>query len=139
MYKGPEIRVSAWTYLMMALWLLVLPLRLVLSAWIAACIHELGHLTVLWLWDIRVHRLEINGFGAKIETSPMSAEEELCCALAGPAAGMILWLFHGCFPVIGVCALAQSAFNLIPVYPLDGGRALRAMRKICCKDEQMGL
>ena len=124
---------------MMALWLLVLPLRLVFSAWTAALVHELGHLTALWLWDVRIHRVDVNGFGAKIETSPMSAGEELCCALAGPAAGLILWLFRGCFPLIGLCALLQSVFNLIPLYPLDGGRALRAMRKICCKDEQMGL
>lgn len=53
-----------------------------------------------------------------------SAGREVLCALAGPLGGfLLLFLLHSA-PRIALCAFVQSVCNLIPVYPLDGGRAL---------------
>lgn len=122
----PEFRVTGRAWVAGALWLLLMPVQWVGAVIFAAAVHELGHLAALWAWGIAVRRLEIDAFGARIEAGEMEPGEELICALAGPAAGLVLCLFWHWIPRIGLIALMQSVFNLLPVYPLDGGRALKA-------------
>lgn len=63
----------------------------------------------------------------QIHTGDMSPAEAVICALSGPLGGLLLTLTIGYLPRLALCALVQSIFNLLPFYPLDGGRALRAM------------
>lgn len=116
-----------------ALWLLLIPLKWVLGAVLAAAVHELGHLAAVRACGGRVHAIEIGPTGARIETGPMEPGAELLCALAGPVAGGLVCLAWRWVPEAAVMALFQTAFNLLPIFPLDGGRAWRAARNICCK------
>ncbi len=125
--------------ILLALWLLAVPFRWVVGAMAAAAVHELGHLVLLWMHGVPVRKIEIDIGGAIIRTAPMEPIEELNCALAGPVAGVIVCLFWRWFPEAAVCAAVQTAFNLLPVYPLDGGRALAALRNICCKAGEKGV
>ena len=134
-----SFRVTGTALVVLALWLLVVPLNWVSGAFMAAAIHEVGHLTALWLWDVPVLGLEVDWSGAEIRTGPMEPWEELCCGLAGPMAGALVCLFWCWFPEAAVCAGVQTFFNLIPLYPMDGGRALLAMRNICCKPGEKGV
>ena len=134
-----RFRVTGRALIVLALWLLVLPLRWVTGVLTAAAVHELGHLSALWLWEVPVLGLEADWSGATILTGPMEPREELYCALAGPLAGILVCLFWRHFPEGAVCAGVQTLFNLLPLYPMDGGRALAAWRNICCKPGQKGV
>lgn len=134
-----EFQIRGRALICLALWLLLVPLRWAAGAVLAAAIHELGHMTALWMWSVPVLGMEIDLTGAVIRTAPLTQREELCCALAGPLAGGMLCLFWRWFPEAAVCAGVQTAFNLIPVYPLDGGRVWLVMRNICCKPGQKGV
>ena len=57
----------------------------------------------------------------------MGLRQEFFCALTGPLGGLCLLPFLRWIPRIAICAGVQSLYNLLPVYPLDGGRALRCI------------
>lgn len=125
----PEVRIRPDAYVFLSGYLLLMPLHWVFGWLLAAFVHELGHCCALWLFDIPIYRITLGGMGARIDAAPMQALQHVICSLAGPAAGLLLLLFAKVFPVAAFCALLQSGFNLLPVYPLDGGRALQAMRR----------
>ena len=114
----------------LALMLLLFPLRFLVGVLLAALIHELGHLLALKLARGRVLSIRLRSFGARIEAAPISPGRAALCALAGPAAGALTIFAYKTFPELALAGLVQTVFNLLPVYPLDGGRALR---NICCK------
>jgi stage IV sporulation protein FB len=66
----------------------------------------------------------------KIQKSP---KEEIVVALAGPMVNVaflpVLWIFATIHPILAYVSLANLGllfFNLLPVFPMDGGRVLRA-------------
>lgn len=128
--KGIELQASGGFPLYLAVLLLLVPLRWVLAVLTAAVIHELFHMAALSLLGHPVHRIYVGLLGARIITEPMPESHEILCALAGPLGGLALLTLARCFPAVSVCALFQSLYNLLPVYPADGGRALRCGVKL---------
>ncbi len=120
-----HIEVSASTCIIGALALLVLPLKWLIAAALAAAIHEVFHILAVRLCGSQVRKIEIRAFGAVIDVSPMSRGKELLCALAGPLGGFLLLILAKWLPRVAVCGAFHSVYNLLPIYPLDGGRALR--------------
>ena len=57
----------------------------------------------------------------------MSPGRELICILAGPAASLLLLCLARIFPRVAICGLIQGCYNLLPIAPLDGGRALHCL------------
>lgn len=111
----------------LALLLLLLPLGW-LAAWVAAAVfHELCHGGMIRLLGYRVLSVSVGAGGAAIETEGMRLRDECLCALAGPVGALLLLLTVRWFPKIAVCACVQSMYNLLPVYPLDGGRAAHCL------------
>ena len=105
--------------------------------------HELAHSVVALRYRIPVVSITLFVFGglARIGREPASAKQEFNIALAGPVSSYLLavgfWLLTRVFPsseILGALAgwLAQinlglATFNLVPGFPLDGGRILRAL------------
>lgn len=111
--------------LVLALGILLIPLQWVGAMVMAAAFHELCHYAALRSCGITVSGFGFGIGGVKLYMEDADPRNELICALAGPVGGLILLLFARIIPRTAVCAAAHSLFNLLPVYPLDGGRALR--------------
>jgi Zn-dependent protease len=109
-------------------------------------VHELAHSVVAVTRGIPVHRITFFLFGGMAETSTDSRSpgEEFYIAIAGPAASFLLaglffalwylgqgqgWspLVVGSAAYIGALNLVLGVFNMLPGFPMDGGRVLRAV------------
>lgn len=122
--------------LMGALLLLALPLRWVLAWVMAAGIHELSHIAAICLCKGRIRHIRIGPIGASIAIAPMGPGAEAVCALAGPVGGLCTVLFFRWIPCTALFAFLQTAYNLLPLYPLDGGRALRCLLEMAAGPER---
>ncbi len=106
-------------------------------------IHELAHSLVARARGLRVDSITLFIFGgvSSISQEPTSPKEEFLVALVGPLASIVLAAIYRQIDRLAPAAsaiaavaeylafanLALGTFNLIPAYPLDGGRVLRSI------------
>ncbi|HIC96150.1 TPA: site-2 protease family protein [Candidatus Bipolaricaulota bacterium] len=109
-------------------------------------VHELAHSLVARRHGTPVRNIRLFIFGgvAQITEEPKSARDEFRFTIVGPltslglglAFGVIWWVSRGRDSTAPLAALAQwlsfvnfmlAGFNLIPGFPLDGGRILRSL------------
>ncbi len=131
-----KMTVSPAMFLLLPAAMLLLPLRWVMAWTLAVAVHEWGHYIALKLCRVPVFALTISPTGVRMATGELQGREALLCALAGPIAGFSLILFSRFLPCTAFCGWLQGMFNLLPIYPLDGGRALRAVLCKICRNPQ---
>lgn len=124
---GHRVYISAYGFLACSLMLLVLPLNWFMSAAVSAIFHELCHICAVWLCGGRILSARITSTGAEIGISDMGRGREALCAAAGPVGSLSLLLLANKLPEVALCSAVQGVYNLLPFYPLDGGRILRCI------------
>ncbi|MCA9649744.1 MAG: site-2 protease family protein [Myxococcales bacterium] len=132
---------SAWTGAGTGL-AVVFGVTFLLAVFASVLLHELGHALMARRFGIRTRRIILSPIGgiAQLEGMPRRPRQELAVALAGPAVNFViaagLWLVAPIFASapflfelltgVMVANVLLGTFNLLPAFPMDGGRALRA-------------
>lgn len=132
-----HFRIGAGGVLLLAALCFILTLDELVALLLACAVHEAGHIAAIRLTGGRVMELTIGAAGAVIERSESRSRlAEAVCAASGPAAGAIYALAASALGrALGSDMLATSAgmslvlsaFNSLPVLPLDGGRVLECV------------
>lgn len=126
-----------------AAWHWLLGATTTVMLFVSVLLHELGHSLVARGFRLKVRRITLFLFGgvAEIGSEPRSAWAEFWIAVAGPAVSFalggffhMLSAFAGGQPLLlalmhylALINLALALFNLVPGFPLDGGRVFRAV------------
>ena len=129
MRKQTELHFALYpsSYLMLCAFFLLLPLPWVMAWMLASLFHECCHLLALKMMGQPVYSIILTLHGAKIHTAALSWGQEAVAAWAGPLGELLLAGFYRVYPELAVCSIFGALYNLLPLYPLDGGRAVQAV------------
>jgi Zn-dependent protease len=120
-----------------------------LILFVSVVVHELAHALVARRFGVQTSSISLFLFGgvATLEAEPPTPIADALVAVAGPAASAVIALgAYGAMHLVDRVVAVQyadaaasilayitfanavlAAFNLIPAYPMDGGRVLRAL------------
>ena len=108
-------------------------------------IHELGHMLAGILLKLKPKSLNLMPFGISLtfeiyEYKKLLEIKKIFIAIAGPVTNLIICIIakflhidYGIKQIIIYSNLLITLFNLMPLYPLDGGRILKGIIKLKCK------
>ena len=116
-----------------------------LAAFACVTLHEYGHALAARKYGIGTDSITLYPIGgiARLADIPRDPKQEIVIALAGPAINVVLAMVlfplaavfgnalpvfagTGFFPALLIANLGLVLFNMIPAFPMDGGRVLRA-------------
>lgn len=104
-------------------------LRIYLIIMFFCVLHEIGHLLVGLILKMKPEKIEIMPFGLSISFYKQLNEnkiKDIIVALAGPITSLALTIFTTKQEAV-YSNLLIFLFNLLPLYPLDGGRIIKGI------------
>ncbi len=126
----------------------ILGILAAVGLFVGVVLHELGHSLVAMHYGFPIESITLWLFGgvAQLDEMPEDWRQELVIAIAGPAVSIVIGVAsYVTFAIVppspstvieatrfvlsylAIMNLALAAFNLLPGFPMDGGRVLRAL------------
>lgn len=136
-FVGAPVELSIWFFLLF-LWL---PVSWVIAVFVSVLIHELAHAYVANLkgWQVYGIRVDLFTGSASVDTN-IHERDSIPVVAAGPLSNLLIsilciplyMVFSETSPIAGnfinslfIINLFMFIFNILPIYPMDGGRLLK--------------
>lgn len=145
--KGTQISLRFWFAFVICFLLTCSDNTVIQLTVLFSLLHECGHLLSDCLFSVRPQEIRFGLFGMTIVRAAdlqLSYRQEICTALAGPMVNLLFCLlFLGLYFIknsmiflqCGIVNLYIFAFNAMPVFSLDGGRAFEAFLRSHLQNE----
>lgn len=135
--SGIPVSISLWFLLLLPLTGFNLPL--VISIFIAVLGHELGHALTAKKLGYGSYGINIGFFAGTAQVdSNMHPRDNIKVVAAGPLVNLVLFLLTINFgiPEFSSVNLFLFIFNILPVYPMDGGHLLKDILMLSMRDRR---
>ncbi len=136
-----KFKVGASLILLVAICLVFKNFLLLLNYFFALILHELAHLFVATARGYKLKQLRLDMFGLSLSLDEKIADKDaFAINLAGPLFNLVLcvicvacyWLVPESYYYLNLFCISNlclAIFNLLPIYPLDGGKIFRSIFK----------
>lgn len=147
-----QIKIDLKIFIVILIFLITRQLDIYCVLMLFAIIHELGHLAIGIILGFRPKKIELlpvgvsacfymklKNYNQKVKCANLLALKKIIIAISGPITNFIIALVFSIFGIslfnmstefIVFSNLSIGIFNLIPIYPLDGGRIIKSILHI---------
>ena len=117
-----SIKIHFYLFVCISYMFFIGKLELFMFFYISILIHEIAHIVTALLLKVNVTELLLMPFGACASYNErISSKKEIIISIAGPLMSLLVSFFSKDILISNV-NLVIMILNLIPIYPLDGGR-----------------
>lgn len=151
-----KFKIDLKIFVFLILFILTKQIEIYVILMIFAFVHELGHLASGLLLGMKPEKIEIKPMGfsinfnietedynKKIKKANQLELKKIIIALAGPITNLIITIIVLNMPInilkavnIIYANILIFLFNMLPIYPLDGGRVCKGILHICFGKEK---
>jgi len=134
-FMGTPVYLKYWFFILLPLFMLQndfsTSIDWFLSIFVAVLVHELAHTAVAKKFNHYVEHVYLDVFNgaAAIDTTYSPYNQTILIVAAGPLSNLVLW-FIGSYLGLDIFSQVNMflfIFNILPIYPMDGGRICKAI------------